>query len=118
MSGAQIRALEFTGAGLADRFRRKPTGVVDQYIDPAKLRHGGVRQGLQLIELEHIRGDSQRLRTEVLDLLRHLFEIRQGARTEHDPGAGFRQRPGNPRPDALACAGNHRDLAIHPEPFH
>ena len=98
-----------------DQPRRRLTGVIDQNIHPAETRDRLADQLLAVLVGCDIHRNGERLRADLSDQLGGLRERLRAARADHHLRALPRQ-PDRRRPsDALAAAGDDRDLALESE---
>ena len=93
------------------RFAHVAAGIVDQHIDLAVVRDGGLDHGLDAVEAAHVQRQRQCPAAQRLDLGLERCQRRRVAAGDHEVSPRPRQRTAEVLAQAAAGAGDNGDFA-------
>ncbi len=109
------RVLELLDPRVEEGPRHRAARVVHHDVDAAELGDGAVDEPRDHAEVVHVAGEHVGPPAPVADGPGHVLEVGRRAGRQGHVGAGGRVEPGDGRPDPLAGAGDHGDLAVEAE---
>ena len=95
--------------------RHRAARIVDEHVDPPELGHRRRDEVVELLGLHHVGRHCERAPAQRFDLGGDRFDVARGACRADDVGARFGERDRDAATDALARAGDDRDLSVEPE---